>query len=191
MIVKFGLLCGLVNGRGPEVDILNNQVTRDCFVASESEVTVCVNIDNQQENSICFVHKNKTDHDTVVVDGNIVEDKFFKIVKIWVDDILLPDSFCYGTATIIYPEGFLKNIDYTPDTICKSDSLYFNGIIEYHIPINFFNWLYEYYKQQDLEYIQNHQDHEAEEKYLGYQQKSDAEQEILQLLESNGYRITC
>jgi hypothetical protein len=191
MIVKFSLLCGLVQGRGPKIEILINQSTTNCLIATKSEIIVCVDIDNQQENSIYFVHKNKTDHDTVVVDGNIVEDKFFKITRIWVDDILLPDSFCYGQATMIYPKGFLNHIDYTPDTTCKSDSLYFNGKIDYHIPINFFNWLYEYHKQQDLEYIQDHQDHEAEEKYLGYQQKSDVEQEIVQLLESNGYRITC
>jgi hypothetical protein len=191
MIVKFSLLCGLVQGRGPEIEILTNCITTDCFVANSPELTVCVDIDNQRENSIYFTHKNKTDHDTVVINGKIVEDKFFKIVSVWVDDILLPSSFCYGQATMIYPEGFLKNINYILDNPCKSDSLYFNGKIEYHIPINFFDWLYEYYKQQDLEYIQNHQDHEAEEKYLGYQQKSDAEQEIVQLLESNGYHITC
>jgi hypothetical protein len=191
MIVNFSLSCGLVKGHGPEIEILINQLTTDCLIVTESTITVSVNIDNQKENSISIVHKNKTDNDTVVVNGEIIKDKFFKITNVWVDDILLPDSFCYGEATMIYPEGFLKHIDYTPNITCKSDSLYFNGKIEYLIPMNFFNWLYEYYKQQDLEYIQDHQDHEAEEKYLGYQQKSDAEQEIVQLLESNGYCITC
>ena len=190
MNVKFHLVCGLVNGQGPEIDILINQVAVDSIICRTAELTISVDIDNQQENSICLLHKNKTDQDTVVVNGTIVEDKFFKIVKIWIDDILLPDSFCYGQATMIYPDGFLKNIDHVPDAACKSDSLYFNGTITYHVPINFFDWLYEHYKHQDLEYIQNHQDHEAEEKYLGYQQNSDVEQEIVQLLESNGYCIT-
>ena len=190
MIVKFQLLCGLVNGSGPEIEILLNQITNNCIMCDTAELTVSVDVDNCQENSICLLHKNKTDQDTVVVNGTIVEDKFFKVIKIWVDDILLPDLFCYGQATMIYPAGFLKNIDYIPDAVCKSDSLYFNGTLTYHLPSSFFNWLYEHHRQQDLAYIQDHQDHEAEEKYLGYQQNSDVEQEIVQLLESNGYHIT-
>jgi len=190
MIVKFQLFCGLVNGQGPDIEILVNQLVTDHFVCHTPELIVKVDIDNQLENNICFLHKNKTDQDTVMVNGSIVEDKFFKINKIWVDDILLPDLFCYGQANLIYPAGFLVNLDYVPDAVCKSDSLYFNGTITYRLPANYYNWLHEYYKQQGLEYIQNHLDHEAEEKYLGYQQNSNVEQDIVHLLESHGYRIT-
>lgn len=190
MIVQFNLTCGLVNDCGPDVEILVNRNVFDSFIVYTPELTVNVDVDNQYNNNICFAHKNKKDQDTVVVNGSIVQDKFLKINKIWVDGILLPDLFCYGQANMIYPDGFLKTKDHVPDAYCKSDSLYFNGTITYHLPKNFFNWLHEYYKQQDLEYINNHQDHEAEEKYLGYQQNSFAEQEIVELLESNGYSIT-
>ena len=190
MIIKFNLCCGLVNGQGPEIEVLLNCDRISCFTAKQTELIVDVNIDNSQDNNILFIHKNKTDQDTIVVDGQIVEDKFFKITSIWIDDILLPESFCYGNAKMIYPEGFLKNIDYTPAATCKSDTLYFNGQLNYQMPANFFSWLYNYYKQQDLEYIQNHHDHDAEEKYLGYYQESKVEQEIINLLESHGYSIT-
>ena len=190
MIIKLNLWCGLVNGQGPEIEVLVNGNRISCFTVKQTELIVDVNIDNAQENNILFIHKNKTDQDTNVIDGQIVEDKFFKVTSIWIDDILLPESFCYGNAKMIYPEGYLKNIDYTPAATCKSDSLYFNGELNYQMPANFFSWLYNYHKEQDLEYIQNHHDRDAEEKYLGYMQESKVEQEIIDLLESHGYSIT-
>jgi hypothetical protein len=191
MIVKFQLEYGLVNGCGPDIEVLVNHLVTKCVIPDTTNSMIEIDIDNQSNNTICFLHKNKTDQDTVVVNGTIVNDKFFKIVKIWVDDILLPDLFCFGQANLIYSAGFLENIDQVPVTDCKSDGLYFNGTLSYYFSENYFDWLYEYYKQQDLEYIQNHPDSEAEEKYLGYQQNSNVEQDIVHLLESNGYRITC
>jgi len=190
MIVKFNLFCGLVNSQGPEIEIQVNHKVVSSLIADCAEFTIDLDINNDQTNEISFIHKNKTDHDTIVLDNQIVEDKFFKVTKIWADDILLPDLLCYGQATIIYSDSFLKDINYTPERNCKSDSLYFNGQLTYTLSKNLFDWLYEYHRQQDLEYIQGHHDHEAEEKYLGYQQDSDFEQEIVDLLENHGYCIT-
>jgi hypothetical protein len=190
MIVKFNLICGLVNGRGPDIDVLLNHETNMSIAALTNNLVIEVTINNMHDSIISFVHKNKTDSDTIIINGSIAQDKFFKVNKIWVDDILLPETFCYGQATPMYTQGFLASAVKVPPTTYSSDNLYFNGTLYYEFSKNFFNWYHEVIKQQDLTYITGHHDPEAEQKYLGYQQESAVELEIIKLLENHGYYIT-
>jgi hypothetical protein len=186
MKIEFEISAGLVNTVGPCVEIwLDQNLIND--ITLEKHNNIIINIDNSLNNIIKFVHKNKSDNDTVVVDNQIVEDKYLAIEKVWVDDILLPNFFNYTKCEVFPPKSFLDhNKSYN---IKQSNNLYFNGNLYYEFKKDFFIWLHNYYQIADQKYIADHSDPDAEQKFFGYNQESSAEQELKQILESRGYRI--
>lgn len=186
MKIEFSVRAGLVKTIGPCVEILLNQnLINDTTLLEHNIITV--DIDNSIDNIITFNHKNKSDNDTVVLNGQIVEDKYLAIEKVWVDDILIPDFFVCTKCEIFPPKSFLdQNKSYK---IELSNNLYFNGNLHYEFKKDFFMWLYNYQRTVDQNYFKNHNDPDAEQKFLGYNQDSTAEQELKQILESRGYYI--
>ena len=176
MKIAFELECGLVSGIGPrvEVNINGEQVTSQLMGL---QTILEYSVDNLQDTQIEIRYKNKTIHDTVVIDGKIVADKWLKVTKIWVDNILLHHLLCTTECT--------ESVDRP-----RADSLYRVGSLIYQFPKNFFEWYHQYHYELDLEYVKNHRDPEAKEKFLGYDQESTAILEVQQLLESRGYSIT-
>ena len=169
--------CGLVYNQGPSVEVcINDQQVTDQTLTQENLLEYTV--DNTQDTVVKILHKNKTDRDTVVIDNEIVADKWLKVTNLWVDDILLNNILCTTDCA-----------DSDVDRL-QSDSLYLNGYLMYQFPKNFFNWYYEFIKNLDLQYTKDRADLEAEQKYLGYNQESSALPEIHQILESRGYSIT-
>lgn len=177
MKITFEIGCGLVYNQGPSVEVcINDQQVTDQTLTQENLLEYTV--DNTQDTVVKILHKNKTDRDTVVIDNEIVADKWLKVTNLWVDDILLNNILCTTDCA-----------DSDVDRL-QSDSLYLNGYLMYQFPKDFFNWYYEFIKNLDLQYIKDHADSEAEQKYLGYNQESSALPEIHQILESRGYSIT-
>jgi hypothetical protein len=176
MKIAFEIECGLVGGMGPRVgvDINGEQVTSQIL---GQHTILEYSIDNQTDTEVVIHYKNKTVHDTIVVDGMIVADKWLKITKIWVDDILVHHLLCTTECT--------ESADRP-----NADSLYQVGSLIYKFSKNYFTWYYDYMKKLDLQYASTHPDPEAEQKFLGYDQESTAIPEVQQLLESRGYSIT-
>ena len=175
MKIAFEIECGLINGLGPRVEVsVNKEQVTSCILGQQTILEYT--IDNSIDTEIVIHHKNKTIHDTVVVDGTIVADKWLKITRIWVDDILLHHLLCTTKCTE------------STDRL-QADSLYQVGSLVYQFPKNYFEWYHQYHHNLDLEYIANHPDPEAEHKYLGYDQDSSAIPEIHKILESRGYSI--
>lgn len=189
MNILFSIECGLVKNQGPDAELyVNDILIQELHLGGVNFVSI--DIDNSIDNNVTIVHKNKTDLDTVIQDGKIVEDKYLKVTKIWVDDILLVDLLCKTTCSLQYSKSYLDTLPYTPPTNISSDSLYFNGRLTYTFNKDFFIWYHYYKKDLDMQYVASHPDREAEEKFLGYEQESSAEQEIIDLLKTHGYSIT-
>lgn len=189
MKVTFEIDCGLSNSNGPNIQLLLNKKN-----ILETKLTKCsklsIIIDNSQDSLVSIVHKDKKDSDTIVRNGSIVADKYIEIKKIWVDDILLLDQFCFTYCFPVYSQSYLMSVQFKPPSTLYSNNLYFNGTLEYTFEKNFFNWYYLYLKELDMQYLSKHSDSEAEQKFLGYDQESEAEYEIIRILEANGYCIT-
>lgn len=175
MKIAFEIECGIVGGTGPRVEVsINSKQVTSQLLGQHTILEYLV--DNQTDTEVVIHYKNKTVHDTVVIDGKIVADKWLKITKIWVDDILLHHLLCTTECT--------ESADRP-----SADSLYQVGSLIYQFPKNFFNWYHQYHHELDLKYIKNHPDPEAEHKYLGYDQDSSAIPEIHKILKSRGYSI--
>jgi hypothetical protein len=189
MKVQFEIVCGTVADQGPYVEIYKNEMLiHDLHMDSFNLLTI--DLDNSVNNIISIVHKNKQDKDTVIKNGIIVADKYVKVNKIWVDDILLFELLCYTNCELLYSSSYLNSITESPPSQTHADNLYFNGRLVYKFSRDFFQWYYNFKKELDMQYLLAQPDSEAEQKFLGYQQDSLAEQEIVALLESHGYHIT-
>lgn len=174
MKITFKIVCGLVDEVGPDVEIsVNGKKLTDQTLCENN--TFDYDVDNTVNTVIQITHKNKTDADTQVVDGEIVADKWLQITHILVDDIMIEPVLCQTTSTV---------------TNSHTDSLYLNGKLTYHFAKNYFDWYREFLKESERAYIAGSGDPEAEHKYLGFDADSSAIPELVELLESHGYRIT-
>jgi|688.fasta_scaffold893881_2 hypothetical protein len=190
MNIKFELLCGLVKRRGPKIALFVNGSKFKSFIPTRKKIQVEIDVDDNQDNIVSFVIKGKKDHDTIVTNNKIVADKFLRVCAVWIDDVLLNEIFYYGQVNFFIHElsDNQKQNNLFPTS---ANCLYLNGKLEYKFNKNFFNWYHEHLKQQDLKQIVNHKDSEANEKYLGYNQESTIANQILNLLSSHGYSVTC
>lgn len=185
MKIQFEILAGTVKNIGPHIEILvNDTVIHNKILNSSNNLEVI--IDNTVDNIVTVKHKNKSNDDTITHQGKIVEDKFLSIEKLWVDDILLPNLFCFTNRVVHYPPNYSGE----KDDLTTANSLYFNGELSYFFKKNFFMWFHLHLEAQDKAHAENHLDPEAEQKFFGYLQESTAEQEIIELLKSRGYSIT-
>lgn len=187
MQIKFEIEAGLVNHQGPTVDVVCNDkfLHMDKILLEKNIFTV--DVDHEQSNKIVFVHKNKNDQDTVLVNDKIVADKFLQVNKIWVDNILVKE-YIFGLAIPEYSDSYLKSQLVKPPVSYISDSLYFNGVLEYFFEKNFFDTLDNKIKHTDLKWAGLHQN--EQDVYLGYNQDTIIEKKILEILEKNGFCVT-
>jgi hypothetical protein len=198
MKIEFELSVGLVRGQGPSIEISVNNNVEKTLQVNVPATTETVTIDNNKHNVISIRHFNKSEkHDTVVKDGTILEDKFVKVTKIWVDDILLPLNLLKGQVTPEYFLNYLKSIDFAPLKTYSDNAIYFNGTIEYTIQQDFFNYLHNYIKKTELDHIDNlsvdnlaNITNETNTKYFGYVQDAKVLNQIIEILTENGYSIT-
>jgi hypothetical protein len=93
-----------------------------------------------------IVWKNKTGSDTVCdSNGNIVADKNFKLLRVWIDGILAESWFI--TDCIYYPEYFRKEHNW-PTEIKSPYVISFPGSIDFTWQDDFWTW----YKYKRLSY---------------------------------------
>jgi len=190
MKATFEIICGLVNSIGPVVDVYtNNQIKLNNRQLINNNL-ISLEFNNDQDTYVIIQHKNKVNADTVVVDGKIIQDKYLEVKNIWVDDILLPNAFTLAVAKPNYPKGYLDSLTEAPLAEYKSNSLYFNGTLEYTFQKNFFHFLDSYIQVSDEQNIKNTSDPEYNSKYLGYDQDTEVENQIVDLLAKHGYHIT-
>lgn len=190
MKATFEIICGLTNGIGPIIDVYtNNQIKLNDRQLTNNNL-ISVEFDNDQDTSVIIQHKNKVNADTVVVDGKITQDKYLEVKNIWIDDILLPDAFVFTVAKPNYFKSYLDSLTEAPSAEYKSNSLYFNGTLEYIFQKDFFHFLDRYIQVSDEQSIKNTSDPEYNSKYLGYDQDTEIENQIVNLLAKHEYHIT-
>ncbi len=113
--------------------VLSNGICRVKFICTESD-------------GFSIVWKNKTGSDTVCdSDGNIVADKNFKLLRVWVDGILAESWFI--TDCVYYPEYFRTEHNW-PTEIKSPYVISFPGTIVFSWHDSFWTW----YKNKRLSY---------------------------------------
>ena len=100
----------------------------------------------RQPNGFNLVWKNKTGRDTICNStGDIIADKNFKIVRIWIDGILAESWFI--TDCVYYPEYFRKEHNW-PTKIKSPYVISFPGSVVFSWHSDFWTW----YKNKRMEY---------------------------------------
>lgn len=123
-----------------EVDQLSMQVT-DLSPLSKRVVYQFLTNHNQ----ITIRNNNKTENDTVVVDGKIVQDQIVKLQKIWVDNILLDYHLIKPNTKFVpeYSAGYIeycKSSNTVPPATTEESDWYFNGVYTFCYNLPFWDW---------------------------------------------------
>jgi hypothetical protein len=116
-------------------------------------------------------NNNKSENDTVVVNGEIVQDQIVKLQKIWIDNILLDYGLIKDSTQFVpeYSVGYLKYCESTntvPPTVTQDATWYFNGVYTFCYSLPFWNW---YAAQRHCSIIKNFSQEEID-LYFGNQQ---------------------
>jgi hypothetical protein len=107
--------------------------------------TVLIDIPIDNVTSITLTNSGKTDQETIIEDGHIVKDQKISVNRIWVNEILLENSFVINQSQTI-PNYSQSNLDYAIehnielDKVLFTDTLYFNGIWKFNFKQPFFKW---------------------------------------------------
>ncbi len=137
-LIKFTFLTDARHGRTePQVKICQHTITIPKGVQEWS-----VEIEDQEQLVIDFF--SKTESDTVVDSaGCIVADTEFKILKMWVDDILVETWFRnYAVYRPVYFTGFLQHCPDAPASIVAPYQFNFPGTIEWQWQGSFWDWYF-------------------------------------------------
>lgn len=120
---------------------------------------------------IIIRNNNKTEHDTVVVDGIIVQDQIVKLQKIWVDNILLDYQLIQPSTQFMpeYSDGYIEYCNcnnVVPPETTQDPNWYFNGVYSLCYNVPFWNW----YATQRHNNVIKHFSQEEIDLYFGNQQ---------------------
>ena len=102
---------------------------------------------------IQIANVNKTELDTVVVDGKIVRDQFVTLRNFWVDEIMLDLDLVKEHCRFVpkYSVGYLdfcKVNDIVPPPSTQDFTWYFNGEFEFKYDLPFWDWYDQIARQQ-------------------------------------------
>jgi hypothetical protein len=118
-------------------------------------------------NSLKVRYVNKTEKDTKVANGKIVEDQFLELHRCWVDNILCEPWFL--TESHYYPQYFQGFLDFCPNPEYKIKSQliwHFPGYVELFFPRDFWNW-YSFERRKYALKAHTDKDIERWENYTG------------------------
>jgi hypothetical protein len=116
---------------------------------SANETVKYVNYEFVTSNpTVMFKNINKTDNDTIIVNGEIVQDQVVKIKKIFVDDILINLELINHSMTFVpnYPQGYFdycNQHNIVPDLVTHDTNLHFNGSWIFEFVLPFWKWYAE------------------------------------------------
>lgn len=138
-LIKFTFLTEASYGNTPPRCIINNSI----ITIPDGVQTWSVEVEDQQQLIIDFF--SKTESDTVTDStGKIVADTEFKILKLWVDDILVESWFRnYAVYRPKYFQGFLKHCPDAPTEITAPFQFNFPGTISWQWHGMFWDWYFE------------------------------------------------
>ena len=105
-------------------------------------------------NKLIFKNINKKESDTIIVDGQTVQDQTVRLIKILADDILLNPKLIdrYISFRPEYLPGYLtycKENNIEPPEIAWGDTYYFNGTWAFESEIPFWPWYARCRQEED------------------------------------------
>ena len=143
MLVSLELTGYACRNKWPLIEIIVNgkflgqfEIIGNTFVDIEISKEIII-----EKNSLKINYKNKTDQDTINVDGVNVEDQYLELHRCWIDHILCEPWLL--TESYYYPEYFAGFLEFCPDAEKEIKSQlvwHFPGIFEICFPNNFWDW---------------------------------------------------